>query len=168
HPRGSVARWLRSMSRLRLPPRPRRSATFRRVRGTWVTAGLLLALLAVAPPASAAPGFRVGFGRTVVTPPKLGETAPPGEFASCPPGLDGPRAFAFNEPYSDVSGNGRFDYPEPYCDANHNGRYDGIYSSGGVDALAMRVHDEIDARAIAIGDGSKTYVYVSVVAQGLF
>ena len=30
------------------------------------------------------------------------------------------------------------------------------------------MHDPIDARAVAIGDGSKTVVYVSVVAQGLF
>jgi hypothetical protein len=80
----------------------------------------------------------------------------------------GPRVFAFNEPYADLDRSGRFDYPEPYCDANANGRYDGIYSSGGVDSLAIRVHDPIDARAIAIGDGSKTIVYVSVAAQGLF
>ena len=42
--------------------------------------------------------------------------------------------------------------PEQYCDANGNGRADGIYSSGGIDALANRVHDPIDARAI---DASK-------------
>jgi hypothetical protein len=134
----------------------------------WGIAAVLSLLLAFAAPASAAPGYRVGFARVDVTPPTTGD---PSEFSSCPSGLNGERAFAFDEPYADLNGNGRFDYgppPEPYCDANHNGRYDGIYSSGGVDALATHVHDPIDARAIAVGDGSKTYVYVSVVAQGLF
>src|SRR4051812_34018516 len=148
------------MSRLR--------ATFRHVRGLWGTVALIAVLLGLAAPASAAPGFRVGFGKVDVTPLLFGKAPSPEASATCPPGLDGARKFASEEPYNDVSQNGRFDYPEPYCDANHNGRYDGIYSSGGVDALATRVHDPIDARAIAIGDGSKTYVYVSVVAQGLF
>jgi hypothetical protein len=140
------------------------------VRGLSGIVALTAVLLGLAAPASAAPGFRVGFGSTDVTPPKPGEIADPAAFASCAPTYDGARTFAFNEPYTDLNGNGHFDYqpPEPYCDANNNGRYDGIYSSGGVDALATRVHDQIDARAIAIGDGSKTYVYVSVVAQGLF
>jgi hypothetical protein len=128
----------------------------------------VLAALAFAAPASAADGFRVGTGSALVTPPLFGKAAAPEASAVCPPGLDGPRAFAHEEPYSDVSQDGRFNYPEPYCDANHNGHYDGIYSSGGVDSLATNVHDQIDARAVAIGDGSKTYVYVTVVAQGLF
>ncbi|MEA2435513.1 MAG: hypothetical protein QOF65_69 [Thermoleophilaceae bacterium] len=136
----------------------------------WATAVLVLALLALAAPASAAPGFRVGFGSSNVTPPLFGQAPAPESSGTVPclPGLNGPRVFAFEEPYIDTSGDGRFNYPEQYCDANNNGRYDGIYSSGGVDSLATRVHDPIDARAIAIGDGSKTIVYVSVVAQGLF
>jgi hypothetical protein len=162
-PRGSVAR---------RPTRERQSDRYvSGVRGLWGTIALTSVLLALAAPASAAPGYRVGFGRIDVTPPKVGAIADPSEFATCGAAFTGARAFAFNEPYTDLNGNGRFDYgppPEPYCDANHNGRYDGIYSSGGVDALADRVHDPIDARAIAIGDGSKTYVYVSVVAQGIF
>jgi hypothetical protein len=129
---------------------------------------LLSLLLGFAAPASAAPGYRVGFGRVETTPPKVGEVAEPAGFSTCGPVYTGPRAFAFDEPYVDTSADGRFNYPEPYCDANGNGRYDGIYTSGGVDSLATRVHDPIDARAIAIGDGTKTYVYVSVVAQGLF
>jgi hypothetical protein len=153
------------------------SATFRRVGGArgLGSAAALVAALALAAPASAAE-FRVGAARVDITPQPPGPANDPAEFATpnCPPGLDGPRAFAFDEPYRDMpqppdgATNGRFDYGEPYCDANHNGRYDGIYSSGGVDSLATRMHDKIDARAIAIGDGSKTVVYVSVVAQGLF
>jgi hypothetical protein len=124
---------------------------------------------ASAAPADAADRYRVGVARVDVTPPLHDPAAPEApEFETCPPGLDGPRAFGLSEPYADVNGSGRFDYPEPYCDANTNGRYDGIYSSGGVDSLATNVHDPIDARAIAIGDGSKTYVYVSVASQGLF
>src|SRR4051794_40978476 len=124
-------------------------------------------LLGLAAPASAAPGYRVGFGRVVTTPPAAG----PNDFPSTCAAFTGARSFAFDEPYADLNSNGRFDYgppPEQYCDANNNGRYDGIYSSGGIDALANRVHDDIDARAIAFGDGSKTIVVVSVVAQGLF
>jgi len=128
----------------------------------------VIAVLLPAAPASAAAGFTAGAGRADVTPP-LSSAPAPAEFATCPaPPFDGPRAFAFDEPYTDTSGDGRFNYPEPYCDANANGRYDGIYSSGGIDSSATNVHDPIDARAIAIGDGSKTVVYVSVVAQGLF
>ncbi|MEA2458615.1 MAG: hypothetical protein QOC95_1587, partial [Thermoleophilaceae bacterium] len=128
----------------------------------------VLAVLAAGAPASAAGAFRVGVGRTDITPPPPGADDP-SEFASCPAAVyNGPRAFAYDEPYTDVSGDRRFNYPEPYCDANGNGRYDGIYSSGGVDSLATRVHDPIDARAVALNDGSTTIVYVSVVAQGLF
>lgn len=128
---------------------------------------MVIAALLAAAPASAA-GFRAGAGRADITPP-LASAPAPDAFSSCPaPAFDGPRAFAFDEPYIDTSGDGRFNYPEPYCDANANGRYDGIYSSGGIDSLVTGVHDPIDARAIAIGDGSKTIVYVSVVAQGLF
>ncbi|MEA2409640.1 MAG: hypothetical protein QOC77_201 [Thermoleophilaceae bacterium] len=127
------------------------------------------ALMASAPPAAAA-GFTAGAGRVEVTPAPYDPAFEHTEFKSCPPGLTGRRWFLDEEPYADTNGNGRFDYnpPEPYCDANRNGRYDGIYSSGGVDSLADRVHDPIDARAFALGDGSKTVVYVSVVAQGLF
>jgi hypothetical protein len=129
---------------------------------------LVFAVLLPAAPANAAGGFRAGAASENVTPPPYDPTFTVPDFTSCPPGFDGPRKFAQSEPYTDADRSGRFDYPEPYCDANANGRYDGIYSSGGIDSLATRVHDPIDARAIAIGDGSKTIVYVSVVAQGLF
>src|SRR5207245_1859826 len=41
-------------------------------------------------------------------------------------------------------------------------------SSGGADHLLEWVHDPIDARAIAIGDGTKMAVIVSIVSIGLF
>src|SRR5204863_9712677 len=81
--------------------------------------------------------------------------------------FDGGRQFAFEQPYKDVQDAGRFEYPDPFCDANHNGRWDGIYISGGVDHVARQVHDPIDARAVAVSDGARTAVVVSVVAQGI-
>jgi hypothetical protein len=145
-------------------------ATFPCVRGFWGTLLLCAGLLLACAPTSSAAGFQAGAARVETTPAPYDPSFEHDEFKSCPPGLTGRRWFLDEEPYADVNGNGRFDYdpPEPYCDANHNNRYDGIYSSGGVDSLADRVHDPIDARAFAIGDGSKTVVYVSVVAQGLF
>ncbi|MDQ6914543.1 MAG: hypothetical protein M3155_01875 [Actinomycetota bacterium] len=138
-----------------------------------------LLVLACAPAAASAAGFQVGAATVNVTPPHTPEEiakADGNAFALCPPGLDGPRPFAFEEPYKDVNGNGRFDYgdpaagtpPEPYCDANHNGRYDGIWLSSGTNQMAALVHDDIDARAVAFDDGTKTVVVASVVSQGLF
>jgi len=141
------------------------------VRGKRICAAVLpLAALvpAALPCAAAADGFKVGTARVVTTPPLLGKAPEPDAFGVCGPQYDGARMFALEEPYTDQSGDKRFNYPEPYCDANANGRYDGIYTSGGVDALANRVHDDIDARAVALSEGSKTYVYVSVVALGLY
>ena len=111
-----------------------------------------------------------------MTPPSRTSGADGSTFAACPSSLDGPRPFAFEEPYQDLNGNGYFDYQdpatgtlqEPYCDANHNGRYDGIYVSSGTNQLAAVVHDPIDARAVAFSDGTRTVVVVSVVSQGIF
>jgi hypothetical protein len=130
------------------------------------------ALLPAAAHAASAP-YEIGAARAIVTPPpRTDAAATPPQFSNCPPGMDGPRKWAFDEPYVDVDGSGDFNYPngqaEPYCDANHNGRWDGIYISGGVDHPAGDVHDPIDARALAISDGGHTVVIVSVVAQGIF
>ena len=129
--------------------------------------------------ARAASSFQVGAAKVDVTPPSTPAAiaaADGSAFALCPPGLDGPRPFAFEEPYTDLNGNGRFDYgdpatgapQEPYCDANHNGRYDGIFVSSGVNQLAAVVHDPIDVRAVAFSDGARTVVLASVVSQGIF
>lgn len=109
----------------------------------------------------------MGAARVDTTPP-TDKGADGTAFSTCPPGLDGARPFAFEEPYRDLDSSGEFNYPEPYCDANVNGRYDGVYLSGGADHLARRVHDPLDARAVAFSDGIQTVVMVSVVAQGLF
>ena len=139
----------------------------------WVA---VLLVAASAPSVATAKDFRVGAARVDVTPPPLGSGANGDAFAACPASMNGPRPFAFEEPYVDVNASGYFDYgdpasntaSEPYCDANHNGRYDGIYVSSGTNQLAALVHDPIDARAVAFSDGTKTVVVVSVVSQGIF
>jgi hypothetical protein len=144
---------------------------------TRVASFLAVALVAAgAAPALAGSGrsaapvrqLLVGAARVDVSPPSFDPKADAGVFPLCPAALfDGPRQFAFEEPYKDVQGAGHFEYPDPFCDANHNGRWDGIYISGGVDHVAHVVHDPIDARAIALSDGARTAVVVSVVAQGI-
>jgi hypothetical protein len=122
--------------------------------------------IAAGPPAP--PHLLVGAARVDVSPPAFDTKTDAAAFPLCPGALfDGPRQFAFEEPYKDLSGDKHFEYPDPFCDANHNGRWDGIYISGGVDHVAQQVHDPIDARAIAVSDGVKTAVVVSVVAQGI-
>jgi hypothetical protein len=134
-----------------------------------------------APAAADAAGFEVGAAVVKVTPPALDPAQDQQDFATCfaggyPGPWTGPRPFRFEEPYVDVNGNRRFDYgdpaaktpPEPYCDANANGRYDGIWLSSGTNQMAALVHDDIDVRAVAFSDGSKTVVVASVVSQGLF
>ena len=147
-----------------------------RRRGTlkaFACLALAAAVFALPGRAEAAAPYEVGAARVDVTPPAASQkSATPAAFAKCPATMNGPRPWAFDEPYVDIDGSGDFNYPngapEPYCDANHNGRWDGIYVSGGVDHPAGDVHDPIDARAIAISDGRHAVVIVSVVAQGLF
>ena len=117
-----------------------------------------------------AAGYLVGAAR-VDTTPQAWDAAGYGRVfpeSACPRALYPDHGhFLLEEPYRDLNGDGRFEYGDLFCDANHNGRYDGIYDSGGVDRLATGVDDPIDARAISISAGRRTYVVVSVVAQGL-
>lgn len=136
-----------------------------------------LALTALFPQAAHAAHFKVGAARVSTTPPAYAVSQDAGAFTGCNAATyNGPRQFAFEEPYTDTDGSGDFSFPasqgglvpEPYCDANGNGRWDGIWLSGGVAHLAKDVHDPLDARAVAISDGTRTVVVVSVVAQGIF
>jgi len=158
-----------------------------------LTAGAVGVALAAAPPAAtaatASPGkapWRVGAATVDTTPPGFDPAqdlidfpeVDPARAVVCPrSSYDGPRRWRFEEPYRDSDGSGDFSYPlsgagvpapEPFCDYNGNGRWDGIYVSGQVAQHALQAHDSLDARAIAISDGSRTAVLVSVVAQGLF
>ena len=130
-----------------------------------------LALVALANGSAGAQGmYLLGAARVDVTPPAFDAPADAAMFPTCPQAVfTGPRLFALQEPYIDRDGSGFFNYEsDEYCDANLNGRYDGLYSAGGVDHLLEWVHDPIDARAIAIGDGTRWAVIVSVESIGLF
>ena len=119
--------------------------------------------------ASAAPAWLVGAAKVDITPPAYNPADDARDFSVCPTSVfSGPRAFDFEEPYSDLNGNGVYDFGEPYCDANANGRWDGIFVSGGVGEVATTVHDHLFARAFAIGHGGHSIVVASVTAQGLF
>jgi len=133
-----------------------------------LVAALVLALSAG--PAGAQGMFMIGAAKVDVTPPAFDAAADAAMFPNCPAAVfTGPRLFGLQEPYIDRDGSGFFNYDsDVYCDANMNGRYDGMYSSGGADHLFEWVHDPIDARAIAIGDGTKWTIIVSVVSIGLF
>src|SRR5262249_41630611 len=131
-------------------------------------AALVLSL--VAGSAGAQGMFLLGAAKTDVTPPPFDAAADAAMFRTCPAvPFPGPRLFGLQEPYVDRDGSGFFNYDtDLYCDANLNGRWDGLYSAGGVDHLLEWVHDPIDARAIAIGDGSRWAVVVSITSIGLF
>jgi hypothetical protein len=151
------------------------------MRSGWLL-GATVAATAVALTAPAVAGaqepWMVGAAKVDTTPPAFESSQDLLDFpeATCPRAtFDGPRQWRFEEPYTDLDASGHFSYPisggvpvaEPFCDANANGRWDGIYISGGVDHPAGEVHDPIDARAVAISDGTKTVALVSVVAQGI-
>ncbi|MEA2390513.1 MAG: hypothetical protein QOK31_622 [Solirubrobacteraceae bacterium] len=140
-----------------------------------------LAALLFAAPASAA-DYKVGAATTDTTPPLFhaGDDAtdlgPQG--AACTPAIyNGPRTFRFEEPYQDNNNNGQFDYkpdppnpPDAFCDANGNGRWDAIYNSGAAEHLAkyVKADGRPRARAFAISDGTRTTIFVSVTAEGIF
>ncbi len=169
---GLVARmWRRLSARVSLGGAPRLVGA----------AVVVLATIAGAPRADAAGTWIVGAAKREITPPLFDAAADAALFPNCPPAVfDGPRIFGLQEPYRDLDGSGAFNYSpdptdpnfgqgaDPYCDANGNGRYDGMYSAGGIDHLLEWVHDPVFARALAVSDGTKTVVIVSVEAIGLF
>ena len=120
-------------------------------------------------PATAAPvGWLAGAAAVDISPTVYNATHDSTAFAACvTAGMNGHRAFDFEEPYVDQAATGEFKYPDPFCDANGNGRYDGAYSSGGVDHLLEWIHDPIWSRALAISDGTTSVVILSVTSQGL-
>jgi len=151
----------------------RGARTRRRALGAGLAA--VIALLMVSAPAgaparaAAAPAWFAGAAAEKITPPA--DDAASDSFWSGVCNLsvyNGPRRWAFEEPYQDVAGSGEFDYTQdPYCDANHNGRHDELYSSGGVDHILEWVHDDLFVRALAVSDGAKTVVVESITSQGM-
>jgi hypothetical protein len=123
--------------------------------------------MALASPAAASP-FRAGAAVSDFSPPAHGTVPDP---ADCPaPGFDGPRAFAFEEPYKDVQGSGHYDLGDPYVDCNADGRWDGNLLGGGAAAprFYTRVADPVGARAIVVSHGNRTIAVEVVDQEGLF
>ena len=143
----------------------RRSARASLLRvGVRRVATLVVCIAAIAAaPAHAAP-FLAGTGKQITTPPATADVKWPAACAAFP---DHGR-FALQEPFTDSNGNGQWDPGEPWCDANANGRWDGIYADNNK-GPATGVHDDLDARAVAISDGRhRPLVYASVKQIGLF
>ena len=116
--------------------------------------------------------FKVGAAVESFTPPAAG--AVNGDAADCIAPLDskfnGPRAFAFEEPYIDQQGDGHYDVGDPFIDCNHDGRWDGNYLGGGGNSPRYYDHvaDPAGARAIVISNGRQTIAMEAVDQEGLF
>jgi hypothetical protein len=114
--------------------------------------------------------FEAGAAVTSFSPPLSGQ-APGGDPANCAQALfNGPRAFAFEEPYTDVKNDGHYDPGDPFVDCNHDGRWDGNLLGGGGNTprFYTRVADSVGARALVVGNGSRTIAVEVVDQEGLF
>ncbi len=118
-----------------------------------------------------AASFRVGAAVQSFTPPLHGR-APGGDPADCahPAADNGPRQFAFEEPYADQDHNGHFDPGEPYVDCNHDSRWDGNLIGGGGNTPRYYDHvaDPVTARAIVVSNGRQKIAIEVVDQEGLF
>ncbi len=119
----------------------------------------------------AAAHFRVGAAVESFSPPLRGQ-APGGDPADCDHtgSFDGPRQFAYEEPYVDVNHNGHYDPGEPYDDCNHDSRWDGNLLGGGANTPRFfdRVADPVTARAMAVSAGGRAIAVEVVDQEGLF
>jgi hypothetical protein len=115
--------------------------------------------------------FRVGAAVESFTPPARG-AAPGGDAASCDSAglFNGPRQFAFEEPYIDAMHDGHFDPGDPYKDCNGNARWDGNLLGGGSNTPRFYDHvaDPVTARAMVVANGSRTIAVEVVDQEGLF
>ncbi len=116
--------------------------------------------------------FRVGAAVESFTPPAAGSIAqdPADCAAAADAAFNGPRPFAFSEPYIDLQGSGHYDLGDPYLDCDHNGRWDGNLLGGGAGNPRYYDHvaDQVGARAIVISNASQTIALEVVDQEGLF
>jgi len=139
------------------------------------------------PPTSKPAQFTVGAATVSFAPPVHG--AFPGDASDCaaPPGYDGPRPWAFMEPYQDtdhldppdpvnpgppqmIPKNGHYDYGENYVDCNGNGRWDGNFIGGGSGSTRYftKVADPPSSRAVVVANGRRTIAIEVTDQEGLF
>jgi hypothetical protein len=116
------------------------------------------------------PTFSAGAGVADFTPPLHGKFA--GDASDCDPTgtFDGPRKWAFTEPYRDQQGSGHFDSGDPYLDCNHNGRWDGNLIGGGSGnpRFFTSSADPVTSRALVVGNGSRRIAVEVTDQEGLF
>jgi hypothetical protein len=122
------------------------------------------------PPGGRSPTFSAGAAVADFTPPLHGQFA--GDASDCDPSglFDGPRKWAFMEPYKDQQGSGHFDQGDPYVDCNNNGRWDGNLIGGGSDTprFFTKSADPVTSRAVVVGNGSKRIAVEVTDQEGLF
>ena len=115
--------------------------------------------------------FEVGAAVANFSPPLRGH-APGGDPANCgsSSAFNGRRPFAFEDPYTDTNGNGHYDPGEPFADCGGTGRWEGNLLGGGSNTprFYTRVADPVTARALVVGNGSKTIAVEVVDQEGLF
>ncbi len=117
-----------------------------------------------------APKFSAGAAVADFTPPLHGQVQ--NDASDCDPtgAFDGPRKWAFMEPYKDLQGSGHFDQGDPYLDCNHNGRWDGNLIGGGSDTprFFTRSADPVTSRALVVGNGKQRIAVEVTDQEGLF
>jgi hypothetical protein len=123
------------------------------------------------PPGRAA--FKAGAAVESITPPRFGAVRhDPADCTATSPGqvFDGPRSFAFEEPYADEARVGRYQLGDPFLDCNGNGRWDGILLGGGADTprFATTVADQVTARALVVSNRRQTIAIEVLDHEGLF
>jgi hypothetical protein len=84
--------------------------------------------------------------------------------------LNGPRPFAFTEPFTDLQPTGNYALGDPYLDCNVNGRWDGNLLGGGAATprFFTKVADPVTARALVVSNGRRTIAVEVVDQEGLF
>lgn len=133
----------------------------------------------VGPPTAGVGGGRgptllVGAAVRSITPPAAGTLRH--DPADCVAGtplakvFDGPRQFAFEDPYVDVGHVGHYTLGDPYVDCAHVGRWVGNLLGGGASSPRFYDHvaDRITARAMVVSDGARTMGVEVVDNEGLF
>jgi hypothetical protein len=115
--------------------------------------------------------FRVGAAVESFAPPLPGH-APGGDPANCAHSalFNGPRPFAYEEPYTDLNHNGHYDPGEPFVDCDHNGRWEGDLLGGGGNTPRFFDHvaDAVGARAMVVSNSHRTIAVEVVDQEGLF
>jgi hypothetical protein len=122
-------------------------------------------------PHGSAARFMAGAAVEEFSPPLAGH-ALGGDPANCAgaAAFTGPRVFAYEDPYTDLTHAGHYLPGDPFDDCGGAGRWQGNLLGGGANSprFYTRVADPVGARALVVGNG-RTAIAVEVVDQeGLF